>query len=1035
MDYRTALSPNSELRFSADIKYTIRGEVGRGGSCIVYDGFYRTNAGDEKTVRIKECYPYELNLARNKDNSLICLPEQTEKFEKKKAQMYSDFRLCNTLFYAEEASDAIINTLNIHEANNTVYTVSTWSRENALPNIEITGLRHCLSIVRQTAAAIRSIHESGYLYLDIKPENISVINSSSGRVQLFDFDSLIPITQKQENNAFEGYRLSYTKGFAALELRKGQLNKLGPHTDVYGIGALLFTLLFSCTPEAPDCARTAAYDFSRIRFSGNYPDKIFIALTDFFHCTLAGFIPDRCQTMDQAVRDLEAIEKLADPAYPYLISTSISAPDWIIGRQNERKTLDEWCREPSKHSLFISGMGGIGKSTFVRDYLSQHRNDWDSIVYLYFKSSLCQTILNDDMLRINGTERYPEEKEADYFDRKLRKFREIAQGNRILLIFDNFENEQDPDLAAILSLNCKTIFISRHDTGSLNLTRLRLSSISNDNELLQLFLHYMGSTDDLYSTEAAVSDEDCIREIIHLLSGHTLALELFARQISCSFLTLPEALGLLRKQGLLHISTDRVDYQRDDRICYEQMESIITRLFQTDLLTPSQISILKALVLFPAPGIPARELMRLTGLESAEPIQSLIRMGWITRDHDRLFLHPLIRDVIQNIPGTNDNLESTLQIINTLYIDIMSESHLEDLCIDPKSISPELADILSKTDPYTIVTDHRKLLASVMTARGVLDILMNNELWGREPVQKLLHAMVTNLPKSEDEAILHYGKMLLDHPEHLSPLDVIRVTEVVNKVLCQYQEYDTALQLAGSAEKYAEDDLTKAEYYGLLTDIYDTRDFPGDREKLAELTDIIIDHSRKAPKQKREHLLAEYLLGKMNAIARRGFSDPDEFDQLFNEIRQILETECLPYSTIRHGFAITMGFYWAEAEQNQEEAEKWIAEAKIVGEKIYPQGLDYIDFVIIPPAIIYIDLQDYTSCERTLREGIRICDEHADVTAYLRKKHDLQRYLLDVFLEGKNYDNAREMITILDRECREYGFPDTVQPEVREFLG
>ena len=120
--------------FDADTLYTIRGEVGRGGSCIVYDGFYRTNARDEKTVRIKECYPYTLNLCRNKDNSLICFPEQTEQFVKAKAQMYSDFRLCNTLFYAEEASDAIISTINIYEANNTVYSVSAWSRENALPN-------------------------------------------------------------------------------------------------------------------------------------------------------------------------------------------------------------------------------------------------------------------------------------------------------------------------------------------------------------------------------------------------------------------------------------------------------------------------------------------------------------------------------------------------------------------------------------------------------------------------------------------------------------------------------------------------------------------------------------------------------------------------------------------------------------------------------------------------------------------------------------------------------------------------------------
>ena len=152
------------------------------------------------------------------------------------------------------------------------------------------------------------------------------------------------------------------------------------------------------------------------------------------------------------------------------------------------------------------------------------------------------------------------------------------------------------------------------------------------------------------------------------------------------------------------------------------------------------------------------------------------------------------------------------------------------------------------------------------------------------------------------------------------------------------------------------------------------------------------------------------------------------------EMKQIIENDCLPYSEIHHGFAITMVFYWGEAEQNREEADKWIAEARIVAEKLFPQGLDYIDNMIVPPAIVYIDMQDFTACEAELREGIRICDEYKELSAYRRKKHDLQRYLLDVYLEGKLHVEAREILKILDRECREYGFSDTVQPEVRDYL-
>ena len=90
--------------------------------------------------------------------------------------------------------------------------------------------------------------------------------------------------------------------------------------------------------------------------------------------------------------------------------------------------------------------------------------------------------------------------------------------------------------------------------------------------------------------------------------------------------------------------------------------------------------------------------------------------------------------------------------------------------------------------------------------------------------------------------------------------------------------------------------------------------------------------------------------------------------------------------------------------------------------------------MIVPPAIIYIDLRNYAACEDVLKEGIEICDNYPELSAYRRKKHDLQRYLLDVYLEGNELDKARKMIFVLDEECRLYGFPDTIQTEVRQYL-
>ena len=73
-DKRTALSGGERLVFTnregGKTTYTIKKELARGGSSIVYDAVYVNNSGVDKKVRIKECYPYRLNLIREKNGCL-----------------------------------------------------------------------------------------------------------------------------------------------------------------------------------------------------------------------------------------------------------------------------------------------------------------------------------------------------------------------------------------------------------------------------------------------------------------------------------------------------------------------------------------------------------------------------------------------------------------------------------------------------------------------------------------------------------------------------------------------------------------------------------------------------------------------------------------------------------------------------------------------------------------------------------------------------------------------------------------------------
>ena len=1025
MDSRTALIPGTQLRFGPDTLYTIRGEVGRGSSCIVYDGVYLTHAGDEKSVRIKECYPFGMRLERDGEGALICPPEDAELFAAAREQMYTDFRLCNSLFYAEPASDSIINNLDIYPKNNTVYTVSAYSRENTLNAVVLPSLKDCVSVVKQTAYAIHCIHEAGYLYLDTKPENISVISGYAPRVQLFDFDSLLPLESIRKISEGGIARLSYTKGYAAMELRRGQMEKLGPYTDVYGIGALLFRLLFGRTPEAPDCSRAAVFDFSKMRYRGEeYPDRLLLLLGDFFRKCLAGFYPDRYPGMKQAVAALEEIERTADPARAFLISTPVGRPVIFIGREEETARIEAWHRENEQKVLFVSGMGGIGKSTFVRDFISRHRQEWDSVLFLYFDTSLRQTVINDESLRISTSERYPEENEDDYFERKMKKIREIARRDRVLLVIDNFSAGSDPDLSAVLGLGCRVILITRLTLPALNIPILKLGPLPRPEDRRSLFSRYLGRQITPEETETADA-------VIRSVSGHTLAIELFARQITESFLSLEEAAGLLAQQGLLHVSDDEIGYLRDESFSYQTVSRILESLFETGKLPAKQKAVLKLTALFPAPGIRVRELARLSGLSADEDIRHLVRSGWITEENGSIWLHPLILEMIRGTEWTELSRGSVLRVLETLYSGITEESHKEEMLLS--EACPTGAE-----DPEAVVTDHGRLFAGVQTAMRVLASLRDDPLISREKIfKKLVHAAVINLPRYEEDAATDWGARALENPENLDPVEILEIAEVMVKIRLEHRDFSGAFALIRKAERFVRDERTFAEYYGLLCSVYDFRGEKGDVWRNGICLDRGILHARKAPHPARKHLLAEFLLGKINLISR--FAVPSEENiaeimRLAEEVAGILEKDCLPFSEIRHSFLMSMAFYYAEIEQDREQTGRLIRAARPIAEKLYPAGLDFIDTMIIPPAIMYLDIGDTAQAGKLIRDGIRICEDYPDLAAYIRKKHELHQCLLDTLLYARDYEKARDLITLMDREARQYDLPDTVQPEVREYL-
>lgn len=268
-----------------------------------------------------------------------------DSFQKEQKQFRCDFSHTNKLFYSGDNYSSMTNQLDVFNQNGTSYILSAYSSKNTLAAYKPVNLKECITLIKQVVYVLGNIHKMGYLYLDIKPDNVLIVDGYQKQVQLFDFNSLFEWKKVNQPNDI---RLSYTKGFAPIELQTSKIKRLGPHTDVYSVGALLFYLLFGHIPTVPDCEIDAVYDFSKIQYDYHQcDDRLLSSLCHFFHNTLAVYYADRYQNMEEVLDQLSIIEKYADPLIPRIYSTHIIKPQIFYGREQELKELDSFLLNPN----------------------------------------------------------------------------------------------------------------------------------------------------------------------------------------------------------------------------------------------------------------------------------------------------------------------------------------------------------------------------------------------------------------------------------------------------------------------------------------------------------------------------------------------------------------------------------------------------------------------------------------------------------------------------------------------------------------
>jgi serine/threonine protein kinase len=222
--------------------YRIEKPLSSGGFSIVY--LARDEAGTP--FAIKEYLP----------SSMLLRSEGVEVLVTDEANL-SLFRHGLKCFFEEGRALAMISHPNVvrvenfFRANETCYMVMQYVRGRTL-QFHIQRNRHEFTegFIRKVFAylmnGLREVHANKLLHLDIKPANIFI--SMEGRPVLLDFGAA-RITLSEEAMKLKPM---YTAGFAAPEHYRFQPGELGPWSDIYSVGATMYTCIAGTPPQAGD---------------------------------------------------------------------------------------------------------------------------------------------------------------------------------------------------------------------------------------------------------------------------------------------------------------------------------------------------------------------------------------------------------------------------------------------------------------------------------------------------------------------------------------------------------------------------------------------------------------------------------------------------------------------------------------------------------------------------------------------------------------------------------------------------------------
>ena len=629
------LPNNYKLNLTNEI-YTIERKIGNGATCAAY-----LAENNNQHYIIKEYCPSYIAFTRDDDGKLFFTDEkQRSKFE---AGLNNFEESCNKQKELREIIELENSIPPVYgepfSCNNTRYFIVVPFNGNTYGKIiDEKSITERIEICYAVAKLALKFHEAGYRMLDIKPENIFVWPDINDHINYIDYDSI----RTKDELAF-GNSLSYTKEWAAPEqLNPYSYDDISPKTDIYTLGELVYWSIFDkCHSDYTEHRRLSTFPFddkSKSFYSDFENPEVRRLFTELFHMTIRSSVRNRANSMQEVIDKLTEIKKELEKEN-YVIPTRLNPNKIFVGREYELGQIK--VKLNRDHILFLSGIGGIGKSELAKQFAN--KNDY-TCCYITYEGTLVDSI--NKCVNIANFLRYGGEKEEDYCIRKLHKLKELVNEHYLILIdnmnirLSDLTNEDYKAWNELSGCSCCILITTRCESNEYS--DLVVTEIKDEENLIDIYNQY-------YKNSYNENETDYVKQIICQLQHHTLLIELIAKQSKEGAKTPREMYEILIERGIMNLGAGKITIKKDGLNKDSTVNEVLKAIYDTSGITEKQKLILAELSLMPLEGIEQALFCDFFKITDHNDIKYLRDNGWIKRNDYNISIHPAIAETIIDI--------------------------------------------------------------------------------------------------------------------------------------------------------------------------------------------------------------------------------------------------------------------------------------------------------------------------------------------------------------------------------------------------